>query len=135
MYWLKKKSKKRKTSVTAHYLQHKEKARLHIVSRIEYWNQFYNFEYNRVAIRNQRRCWGSCTSLKNLNFSYKIFFLPSHLQDYIVVHELCHLSELNHGKVFWSLVAEQIPDYRLCILELKEIEKGGVSATTLEKMK
>ncbi len=123
------------SSVTKHYLAHKEEARTLILARVIYWNQFYNFEYNRVAIRNQRRCWGSCTSLKNLNFSYKILFLPTHLQDYIIVHELCHLAELNHGKDFWSLVAQQVPEYELHIRELKDIERGGMSASRLEKLK
>ena len=135
MYWIKKRRRKRVSSVTKHYLVHKEEARTLILARVIYWNQFYNFEYNRVAIRNQRRCWGSCTSLKNLNFSYKILFLPTHLQDYIIVHELCHLAELNHGKDFWSLVAQQVPEYELHIRELKDIERGGMSASRLEKLK
>jgi len=134
MFWVKKR-KKRATSITKHYLAHKEEARDMVHGRIAYWNQFYNFEFNRIAIRNQRRCWGSCTSLRNLNFSYKLLFLPTHLQDYIIVHELCHLSELNHGKNFWILVAQQIPNYKLHIRELRVIEQGGVSYERLKKVK
>jgi len=135
MYWIKRRRKKRASSVTKHYVIHKESAREVIHERLLHWNQFYNFEYNRVAIRNQRRCWGSCTSLKNLNFSYKLLFLPPHLIDYIVVHELCHLQELNHGQNFWSLVAQQVPDYKTHIVELRVIEQGGISAARLEKLK
>lgn len=135
MYWVKRRGKKRASSVTKHYVLHKELAREMVHQRLIHWNQFYGLQYNRVAIRNQRRCWGSCTSLKNLNFSYKLLFLPSHLQDYIIVHELCHLQELNHGKNFWLLVAQQIPDYKMRITELREIERGGMSATRLQKMK
>jgi len=135
MYWVKRRRKKRASSVTKHYLTHKEVSRVIIHKRLDYWNQFYNFHYKRVAVRNQRRCWGSCTSLKNLNFSYKLLFLPTHLQDYIIVHELCHLQELNHGKIFWALVAQQMPDYKAHISELKTIEHGGMSAVRLEKMK
>ncbi len=115
--------KKRRTTVTKHFTEHKEIARQLVHQKLLHWNQFYGFVYKRVAIRNTRRRWGSCTSLKNLNFSYKILFLPEHLQDYIIVHELCHLQELNHGKGFWVLVAEQIPDYQTCINELKNIDK------------
>lgn len=115
--------RKRSTSVTKHYLEHKEDARILVHNKIAYWNQFYGFSFNRVAIRNTRRCWGSCTSLKNLNFSYKLLFLPPHLQDYIIVHELCHLQELHHKESFWKLVAEQIPSYETAIAELKHIEK------------
>ena len=135
MYWRKLTRKKRASSVTKHYLAHKEMTRELVYRRIAHWNQFYNFEFNRVAIRNQRRCWGSCTSLKNLNFSYKLLFLPDHIQDYIIVHELCHLQELHHKHTFWSLVEQQIPDYRQCVSELKRIEKGGVSASRLETLK
>ncbi len=124
--------RKRASSVTKHYLEHKEAARSLTLARLEYFNQHYDLTWNRVAIRNQRRCWGSCTSLKNLNFSYKILFLPPALQDYIFVHELCHLKELNHGPNFWALVAEVIPDYRERIIALKQIEKGGMSAKYLE---
>ncbi len=91
--------------------------------KLAQWNAVYGFTYNRVAIRNTKRAWGSCTSLKNLNFSYKLLFLPEHLQDYIIVHELCHLQELNHGAAFWQLVAYSIPNYSECIRELRELEK------------
>lgn len=127
--------RKRGSSVTKHYTEHKEQARSLIVGRIEHYNQHYNFTYNRVAIRNQRRCWGSCSSLKNLNFNYKILLLPEHLQDYIVVHELCHLAELNHGKRFWALVAQQMPEYQTAIVQLRSIDKLGGSVTMLEKVR
>ncbi len=135
MYWIVKRKRKRASSVTKHYVMHKETARAVIQAKLLYWNQFYNLQYNRVSIRNQRRCWGSCTSLGNLNFSYKILFLPEHLQDYIIVHELCHLAELNHGQQFWNLVAQQIPDYQTHIRELRAIELGGMSYVRLEKLK
>jgi predicted metal-dependent hydrolase len=126
---------KRASSVTKHYVVHREHTRELIHARLEHYNRHYALAWNRVAIRNQRRCWGSCTSLKNLNFSYKILFLPEHLQDYIVVHELCHLQELNHGKDFWALVAQQIPEYKSHIAELRKIEQGGMSYVRLEKLK
>jgi predicted metal-dependent hydrolase len=60
-----------------------------------------------------------------LNFNYKILFLPAHLSDYIIVHELCHLAELNHGKKFWDLVAQQIPEYRNVVSELRALDRAG----------
>ncbi len=117
--------------MTKHYSMHKEKTRQLVLSRLVYFNQFYGFKYNRVAIRNQRKCWGSCTSLKNLNFSYKLLFLPPHLQDYIIVHELCHLQELNHGKQFWLLVSAQMPEYKQHIQELRSVEEAGTSIQKL----
>ncbi len=126
MRWrLVRRRRRRATSVTKHYLEHKELARIVVNTKLLYWNQFYNLAFKRVAIRNPRRSWGSCTSLKNLNFSYRLLFLPERLQDYIIVHELCHLQELHHRESFWQLVAQQIPDYTERIAELKSIEKNA----------
>ncbi len=117
--------RKRASTVTKHYIVHKEKARELTLARLDHFNQHYKLAWNRVAIRNQRRCWGSCSASKNLNFNYKILFLPPHLADYIIVHELCHLTHLHHGREFWNLVAEQIPEYKKSLLELREIDKLG----------
>ncbi len=124
----------RTTTVTKHYQIYKEQSRALILNRLEHFNQFYNYSWNRVAVRNQRRCWGSCSAQKNLNFNYKILFLPPHLRDYIIVHELCHLREMNHGPTFWELVAEQVPDYATCLQELRNLDRQGLRATQLQKM-
>ncbi len=108
--------------ISQHYLAHKETAREELTARVHYWNEFYQFSYNRIAIRNQRRRWGSCSSLRNLNFNYKLILLPTPLQDYVVVHELCHLKELNHSVHFWNEVAKTIPDYHSHITQLRHIE-------------
>ena len=91
-----------------------------VSTRLAHFNQFYNFEYKRVAIRNQKTRWGSCSKQKNLNFNYKIIYLTPAQQDYIVVHELCHLAEFNHGKKFWELVTQQIPEYKSIRASIKK---------------
>ncbi len=93
------------------YLRNKERAREIILKRLEYFNKFYRFQYKKVSIRNQHSRWGSCSSKKNLNFNWRIIYLPQKYLDYLVVHELCHLKELNHSAKFWKLVAKKIPDY------------------------
>lgn len=95
-----------------HYVTHKESARALVHEKLQHWNSFYNFTYHKVAIRSQKTRWGSCSSKGNLNFNYKIIFLEPALQDYLIVHELCHLKEMNHGPNFWSLVEKAIPDAR-----------------------
>lgn len=101
-------------------------ARAVIHARLEYFAPICGVTYGRVAIRNQRRRWGSCSSLGNLNFSYRVSFLPAELRDYVIVHELCHLKELNHGPAFWAHVAGVLPDYEKSIAAIRVIEKAGL---------
>lgn len=82
-------------------------------------NQHYDFTFNQLAIKNQKTRWGSCSKKRNLNFNYKILFLSPRIREYIIVHELCHLKELNHSNKYWRLVAKAIPDYQLIVQELK----------------
>jgi len=91
--------------------QKREVARIFVENRISYFNKFYNFKINRIAIKNTKTRWGSCSSKGNLNFNYKIIYLKPELADYLIVHELCHLGELNHSRRFWALVSKTIPDY------------------------
>jgi hypothetical protein len=102
-------------------IKKREQARIFVENRISYFNKFYNFEINRIAIKNTSTRWGSCSSKKNLNFNYKIIFLKSEIADYLIVHELCHLGQFNHSKKFWALVAKTIPDYVRINRELKQI--------------
>ncbi|MDP3883302.1 MAG: M48 family metallopeptidase [Candidatus Staskawiczbacteria bacterium] len=92
-------------------IKKREQARIFVENRLSHFNKHYNFEINRIAIKNASSRWGSCSSKKNLNFNYKIIYLRPELADYLIVHELCHLGELNHSKRFWALVKETIPDY------------------------
>jgi hypothetical protein len=103
------------------YDKMKEICRQLVEQKIKEINKEYNFSFNRVAIRNQKTRWGSCSRNKNLNFSYKLIFLPERLADYIVAHELCHLQELNHSRRFWDLVQKNIPDYKERRKELRNI--------------
>ncbi|MEI8130071.1 MAG: SprT family zinc-dependent metalloprotease [bacterium] len=102
------------------YVAHKERARARVHELVLKWNMHYKLPINTISIGNQTSRWGSCSSKKNLNFNYKIIFLPTELQDYIVVHELCHLKELNHSERFWNLVTESIPNHKILRAELKK---------------
>ncbi len=111
----------RKRAPTKRYREHKEAARALVHTRLMALNAHYGFTYNRVAIRDQRSRWGSCSQRRNLNFNYRLLFLPSHLVDYVIVHELCHLKEFNHGASFWALVAERCPEHQRARRELRTI--------------
>lgn len=101
------------------YLKYKDQALVLAKDRLEYFNQFYNFKYGRVSIRNQKTRWGSCSKKGNLNFNYKIVLLKPEFADYVIIHELCHLAEFNHSVRFWELVSKQSPNYKLIVKALK----------------
>ena len=102
------------------YLEKKDLARKIIEEKIEKFNRHYGFKIGRIAIRNQRSRWGSCSSKNNLNFNYRVVYLPNQYLEYLVVHELCHLKQMNHSKKFWDLVEETIPGYRELSKKLRE---------------
>ncbi len=102
------------------YLEKKEVARRMIREGVEHFNHFYGLSVKRIAVRDQRTRWGSCSQKGNLNFNYRLIYLPKNLFDYIIVHELCHLQEMNHSPKFWELVAKTIPDHKQRRRELKK---------------
>ena len=105
------------------YLENKEKALALVRERVEHFNTIiYSSPVNAICIKNQKTRWGSCSGKKNLNINYKIVFLSPKHQDYIIVHELCHLKEFNHSRRFWALVAKAIPDYLNIKKELRNRE-------------
>ncbi|MFA6534241.1 MAG: SprT family zinc-dependent metalloprotease [Patescibacteria group bacterium] len=101
------------------YLKYKGQVLRLVNERLNYFNWLYNFSWQRISVRNQKTRWGSCSQKGNLNFNYKLVFLPAEAADYIIVHELCHLGEFNHSKKFWQLVARAAPDYLDIRRELK----------------
>ena len=104
------------------YLKYKEHARQLAKSRIAYYNKLYRFKVGRIAIKNTKSRWGSCSKKGNLNFNYKIVLLPAALADYVVVHELCHLGEFSHSPKFWKLVAMAIPNWKEVKRSFKNIK-------------
>ena len=94
------------------YLRHKERCRAFVHACLRHHNQAHGFTWNRISIKNLSSRWGSCSESRNLNYNYKVVHLPGDLAEYIVVHELCHLGEMNHSPAFWRLVARTVPDHR-----------------------
>ena len=98
------------------YLENKDNALALVNERFRFYNKVYGFSFNKVYIKNQKTRWGSCSCKQNLNLNYKIVFLSQKHQDYIIVHEMCHLKEFNHSRKFWALVEKALPNY----LEIKK---------------
>lgn len=93
-----------------------EDAKALLPPRLEHYAQVLGVRYGRVTIRAQHSRWGSCCKHKggvyNLNFNCLLALVPPEVLDYVVVHELCHIREMNHSKAFWALVESVLPDYK-----------------------
>lgn len=81
-------------------------------NKVRYYINLTGGEYKRISVRDQKTRWGSCSSNGTLSFNYRLLFAPVKCLDYVVVHELCHLTHMNHSKEFWNKVAEVMPDYK-----------------------
>ena len=95
-------------------------AKEYIPYRVEYFHQMTGGNYTSITIRDQKSRWGSCSSNGTLSFNYRLMMAPAHILDYVVVHELCHLTHMNHSPAFWAMVESILPDYKECKKWLKE---------------
>ena len=93
-----------------------------IADRVKYYCAVMQVTVGRITIRNQKTRWGSCSSAGNVNFNYRLYYLPDELLDYVVVHELAHRRHMDHSKEFWAEVARYCPDYRARRKQLKEYQ-------------
>lgn len=81
--------------------------------RVHVYNKkFYQEQINNISLKYTHSRWGSCASNGNLNFSTKILLAPVNIMDHIIIHELSHLKEMNHGPRFWKHVERADPDYK-----------------------
>lgn len=100
-------------------------------SRAAFFARQMGISYGRITIRSQHTRWGSCSSQGNLNFNCLLMLCPEEVQDYVVIHELCHRIHMNHSAAFWNQVEQVCPDYRNHQKWLKE--QGGSLITRLPK--
>ncbi|MDR2429038.1 MAG: M48 family metallopeptidase [Candidatus Margulisbacteria bacterium] len=73
----------------------------------------YGVTFRHIHIGDQATRWGSCSRRGTLSFNWRLILMPENIRRYIVIHEVCHLKEMNHSPRFWSLVAEWCPEYKL----------------------
>ena len=92
-----------------------------IKERAAHWSQVTGLVPKKVTVKEQRRRWGSCSSLTGaLHFNWRLVMAPPAVLDYVVVHELAHLEHPNHARGFWALVARHAPNYKACRRWLRE---------------
>lgn len=104
----------------------REESRTLLAEKATYYSAQLGVTYNRLFIRNSRSNWGCCSSKKNISFSWRLILTPPEVLDYVVVHEICHLVEMNHSKKFWSLVETLCPTYKKPYLWLKKQGKKHI---------
>ncbi|MBN2891971.1 MAG: M48 family metallopeptidase [Bacteroidales bacterium] len=81
--------------------------------RIDGYSKIMNLQYDSLKISNAKTRWGSCSSKKNINLSWRLIMAPMKIVDYVIIHELAHLKELNHSPKFWAVVEGAMPDYKI----------------------
>lgn len=88
-----------------------QQAREVIPARVAYYAQLMGVTYGRITLRCQKTRWGSCSAKKNLNFNILLMLTPPEVLDSVVVHELCHLRQMNHSPQFYTQVYAVYPEY------------------------
>ena len=84
-----------------------------VEQRVRFLNELhFNEKINAVRLKNNQSNWGSCSSGRNINLASRLLFAPPKVLDYVIIHELAHLLEMNHSKRFWNIVAKAMPDYK-----------------------
>ncbi len=91
----------------------KDEAKKIIPDRVKYYADIMGVTFGKITIKNQKTRWGSCSSKGNLNFNCLLMLTPERVRDYVVIHELCHLRQMNHSKLFWAEVEKVMPDYKV----------------------
>ncbi len=107
-----------------------DKAKEYLGIRLPYFARLLDVRYNNVTVRCQKTRWGSCSAKGNLNFNCLLSFAPTEVFDYVIVHELCHLKEMNHSPAFWHEVEKIIPDRKI---HEKWLRQNGSALLSLAK--
>ncbi len=110
----------------------RQQARKRLTERTDYYKTILGVNYKRIRIADQKTRWGSCSSTGTISYNWHLVLLPDAILDYVVVHELCHLRQMNHSKDFWKLVEGMLPDYQSRRKWLKDNGDRYLATHTLE---
>lgn len=97
----------------------KKRAKVKFEKRMDCWAKELNVNYQKLIVANAERRWGSCSPDNVIRLNWRLLFAPLRILDYVVVHELCHVKNKNHGPRFWGQVASVMPDYKICRRHLR----------------
>lgn len=97
----------------------KIEAKSYLPQRLKELADFHGFKYQKLTLRNNKTRWGSCSYNNNINLNIHLMRLPDKIIDYVIIHELCHTIEKNHGRNFWALVEKTFPNSKSADKELK----------------
>jgi len=109
-------------SHTNHHLHHpktqnlvtsflKRTARSYLLPRVQQLAETMQTQPKQIRLKETKTRWGSCSSKGNLNFNWRLVHFPTKIIDYVVIHELAHLTHLDHSAAFWNLVGKFDPEY------------------------
>ncbi len=99
---------------------YQQEAQLYFSQRLVYWCQRMGLSYRQLLIKGWQTKWGSCHSDGTVSLNWRLLLAPGWVSDYVIVHELAHLRQMNHSPAFWALVSEYFPQWRAAKDYLKQ---------------
>lgn len=125
MFWIVRRRPRRRkrtldAATAAQVEELRRQAKAYLPGRLNELANLYGFQYNTLRIKHNSSNWGSCSSKGNINLNLNLMRVPQDLQDYVMLHELCHLRYLNHSPQFHALLESVCPGHREKQRRLKE---------------
>ena len=111
---------RRQLAETPEVAELRKQAKAYLPGRLAELAAQHGFSYNQVRIKHNVSNWGSCSVKKNINLNLNLMRLPAELQDYVMLHELCHLKYMNHGKEFHALLESVCPNHKELRRQLRD---------------
>ena len=98
-----------------HYvmLHYKKLAKIYLTSRVEYFASLMQQYPTKLRFSNTKTSWGSCNSKREIALNWRLMMVDPSMSDYVIVHELSHLLQMNHSQKFWQIVQSVIPNYKI----------------------
>jgi predicted metal-dependent hydrolase len=93
---------------------------MYLAHRVEHWAKVTGIQFHHLRVKELKTKWGSCSTLRNINLNWQLVLLSETLIDYVIIHELMHLHEMNHSPRFWAWVGKYYPEYKRAKAQLKE---------------